>query len=121
MRFKVFDYAAFVLAVAVVIVFAVYAYGETGEGSVARVETERDEFVYTLQQSQEVDFEGPLGRTHVEIHEGRVRVTDSPCREKICVASGWASRSGEWIACLPNRIFIRVEGGEEQPVDAQTY
>lgn len=121
MRFKIFDYGAFVLAVAVVIFFSVYAYGETGEGSVARIETERGEFVYALQQSQEVDLEGPLGDTHVQIQDGRVRVTESPCREKICIAAGWASRSGEWIACLPNRVFIRVEGGAAQPVDAQTF
>lgn len=121
MRFKIFDYVAFALAIAVVVAFSLYAYGENAEGSVARIETEEDEFVYALEQNVDFDLAGPLGDTHVEIEDGRIRVTESPCREKICIAAGWASRSGEWIACLPNRIFIRVEGGEGTGVDAQTF
>jgi hypothetical protein len=121
LRFKIFDYTAFVLAILVVVAFSVYAYTGGEAGSVARIETQEAEFVYALQENQEFDLEGPLGHTHVEIDDGRIHVTASPCREKICIAAGWASRAGEWIACLPNRIFIRVEGGEAQPVDAQTF
>ncbi len=121
MRFRVFDYVAFLLAVIVVVAFSVYAYGGGEQGSVARIETEEAEFVYTLQENQEFDLAGPLGETHVQVVDGRIRVTESPCREKICIAAGWASQSGEWIACLPNRIFIRLEGGESQSVDAQTF
>jgi hypothetical protein len=121
LRFKVFDYVAFLLAVIVVVAFSVYAYGESEQGSVARIETQEAEFVYALQENQEFDLAGPLGDTHVEIEDGRIRVTESPCREKICIAAGWASSAGEWIACLPNRVFIRVEGGETQSVDAQTF
>jgi hypothetical protein len=120
-RFKIFDYAAFILAILVVLAFSVYAYSGGEEGSVARIETQDAEFVYALQQNQEFDLEGPLGKTHVEVVDGRIHVTESPCREKICIAAGWASKSGEWIACLPNRVFIRVEGGEAQPVDGQTF
>jgi hypothetical protein len=121
LRFKIFDYTAFTLAILVVVAFSIYAYSGGEEGSVARIETQEAEFVYALQENQEFDLEGPLGETHVEVADGRIHVTESPCREKICIAAGWASKSGEWIACLPNRIFIRVEGGEAQAVDAQTF
>jgi len=48
-------------------------------------------------------------------------VEDSPCRDKICVLGGWISHSGEWLACLPNSVFVRVEGADTGPVDAQTF
>jgi hypothetical protein len=66
--------------------------------------------------------EGPIGHTHVVIEGNRVRVTESPCRDKICIAAGWIEHTGEWTACLPNRVFVRVEGGErDDGVDAQTF
>ncbi|MFP4065894.1 MAG: NusG domain II-containing protein [Spirochaetaceae bacterium] len=121
MALKPFDYVSFAAAVLVVVGFSMVAYGDQTEGTQVRVETEQDTFIYSLEQSREFDVEGPLGHTHVEIDNGRVRVTASPCREKICVAAGWVSRADEWIACLPNRVFLRVQGGEDSEVDAQTF
>lgn len=121
MKFKPFDFLAFAAAVLVVIAFSLYAYGDRQQGSQVRVETEDASFIYPLNENREFDVEGPLGHTHVEIEDGKVRVTESPCREKICIAAGWVSRADEWIACLPNRVFLRVQGGEETGVDAQTF
>jgi len=118
---KPFDYVAIVVAVLVVGGFSLRAYSESEAGSQVRIQTATNEFVYPLEQDLDLEIEGPLGITHVEIDDGRVRVTESPCREKICIAAGWVSQSGEWIACLPNRVFLRVEGGEETGVDAQTF
>lgn len=121
MRFKPFDFVSFIVAALVVVAFSLFAYGDRAEGSQVRVETEDASFIYPLGEDRELDVEGPLGQTHVVIEDGRVRVTESPCREKICIAAGWVSRADEWIACLPNRVFLRVEGGEETGVDAQTF
>ena len=121
MKLKPFDYVSFAVALLVVAAFSVFAYGDRTEGSQVRVETEEASFIYPLDDPRELDVEGPLGHTHVEIRDGKVRVTESPCREKICIAAGWVSRADEWIACLPNRVFLRVQGGEETGVDAQTF
>lgn len=121
MKLKLFDYVSFAVAILVVAAFSVFAYGDRTQGSLVRVETEEASFIYQLDQPQEFDVKGPLGHTHVEIKDGKVRVTESPCREKICIAAGWVSQADEWIACLPNRVFLRVQGGEETGVDAQTF
>jgi hypothetical protein len=121
MKLKPFDFVSFVTAVLVIAAFSVFAYGDRAEGSQVRVETEEASYIYSLQQERELDVEGPLGHTHIEIRDGQVRVTESPCREKICIAAGWVSKADEWIACLPNRVFLRVQGGEETGVDAQTF
>lgn len=60
------------------------------------------------------------------LETGRVRVIESTCPDKVCVRSGWISRSGQAIVCLPNRIVVRIEGsgtGRDpgSRLDAVTY
>lgn len=121
MKLKPFDIVSIAVAVLVVAAFSVFAYGDRAEGSQVRIETEDASFIYPIDEDRELDVEGPIGHTHVEIRDGRVRITESPCREKICIAGGWVKRADEWVACLPNRVFLRVQGGEETGVDAQAF
>ncbi len=60
----------------------------------------------SLLKDSEVDVKGPLGITHVVIKNRRIRVTDSPCPEKICVRQGWINRGA--IVCVPNRVVITI-------------
>ena len=60
-------------------------------------------------------------RLTLEIANGRVRIATSGCPRKLCVQRGWISQSHQAIACLPARILVRVEGGEQQDsIDAYT-
>ena len=54
-----------------------------------------------------LDIEGPLGKTVVHIHQGKVWVSDSPCPDKICIHMGKIPDNGGFIACLPNRVILR--------------
>ncbi len=91
--------------------------------SVAQVEikTEKDIFVYQLEKDRALTFDGPLGQTSVQIAEGRVSVLDSPGRLKICIKAGEIYRNGQWLACLPNRIFIRIVQDSNNDLDAITF
>lgn len=55
----------------------------------------------------------------VEAEQGRVRVAHSDCPSQDCVHTGWVSRSGGQIVCLPNRLVITVTGGTAE-ADAVT-
>jgi hypothetical protein len=37
------------------------------------------------------------------------------------VKSGRISRPGQWIACLPNRVFVEIRGRSREQVDAFSY
>ena len=50
-----------------------------------------------LTEDKQFSVEGPLGKTYMEIKDGRVRVVDSPCRRKTCVHTGWINRSYQTI------------------------
>ncbi len=56
---------------------------------------------------------GPLGQTLVRLGPEGARVVESPCPLKLCVAAGLASRPGQVVACLPNRVALRVLGAGE--------
>ncbi len=64
---------------------------------------------------------GPFGDTVVEIKDGRVRVREAHCPNRICEKQGWISRGA--IVCLPNHIVIAVGGKADnlpKGVDAVT-
>lgn len=105
-------------------IFAVWAVFSPGETSLrVEVQTESGLYVFPLDQDRIFEAPGPLGKTmvHIETHEAFVQ--DSPCTNKICLAMGKISHPGQWVACLPNRIFIRIAGRapEGTEVDAHGY
>jgi hypothetical protein len=73
-------------------------------------------YILSVEEDRMVTVEGPLGKTTIQVKEGRVRVVDSPCPEKICIRQGWI-RSGV-IVCLPNRVVVTVGEGDHGEVDA---
>ena len=116
------DYVAFFCAIAVMVVFSLIA-AAGGEGEQVAIESDEGDFVYPLSTDREFTLSGPLGTTDIEIKDGRVRVVRDPGPQQICVRQGWIERSGEWLACLPSRIFIQIEGGQrgDDDIDAQTF
>ncbi len=55
-----------------------------------------------------IPVEGVLGTTTLEIKEGKVHVLNSPCKNHICMNTGWISNPGQIIVCLPNEVVIRL-------------
>lgn len=111
--------------------FSYQVYGNRGGEAVLYIQNQSNVWIYPLAKEQELDIPGPLGVTHVHIKDGAAFVESSPCRDKICISMGKISRNGEWVACLPNRVFLRVQGktgkgkagnrGTGDEVDASTF
>lgn len=71
---------------------------------------EKTVFVAALNQDQQVELSGPLGTTVLQIADGAAQVLSSPCRQKICIGLGKARHRGDLLACVPNRLVIRIDG-----------
>ena len=101
--------------------FAVY--GDSRDAGQVIVQGEGAAWVFPLDAEEKISVPGPLGETVVEIRGGRSRVLASPCANQTCVAAGHLDRQGQWIACLPNRVFVYIEGtGDgEAPLDSTTW
>ncbi len=70
----------------------------------------------------EEDLTVPLGDEDyniLRISGGATAVVEANCGDNTCVRMGKISREGESIVCLPHRLVIRIEGGEELPFDAE--
>jgi hypothetical protein len=67
-----------------------------------------------LSRDQQLEVQGRIGASRLEVRDGRVRFTDSPCVGRYCVHAGWLSRSGQVAACLPNGVVVEVTGGDRE-------
>ena len=77
-------------------------------------------FTAGLDQHQVTDIEGPLGATRLIIDARGARVDSSPCPRKLCMQMGPAKETNDLIACVPNRILVRIDGAAdstERPYD----
>lgn len=68
-------------------------------------------------EAGEVRVAGPLGPSLVRIDADGVRFASSPCPLQLCVGAGTVRRPGSVVACLPNRVAVRLLGSEDA-VDA---
>lgn len=118
---KALDYVAFAVSLTAVVALSAYAYSGAEAGSQVRIRGPEETYLYPIGTETDLFVKGPLGETHVEISDGSVHVVSSPCRDKICLQAGYVSRAGEWIACLPNKVFVKIEGERTAEVDAQTF
>lgn len=78
--------------------------------------------LYTLDLSKETDrtitIDNEYGRNVIEIKDGKIRMLEADCPDKICVDTGWLGGSVP-IVCLPNKLIIRFSGGDGK-TDAAT-
>lgn len=122
MRLRPLDIVIALAAAGAIAFAAVSAYGP-GSGPVNAVLKGRGgEWIYPLSADRELRVAGPLGDTVVEIRGKSVRIVASPCPNKICIAAGAIERPGQWLACLPNQVFVSIEGRRaDGGVDASAY
>ena len=89
------------------------------EGSKAVVRIDGQETaVYDLNEDINVTIEGINGGSNtLVIADGQASITEANCPDKLCVNQGEIHRAGETIVCLPHRVVIEIQGGEESAVD----
>ncbi|MGD8484727.1 MAG: NusG domain II-containing protein [Thioalkalispiraceae bacterium] len=64
----------------------------------------------SLAHDRVLQIHGDQGDSVLQIKDGKIRFTDSPCTLKRCVHSGWLSHSGEFAACVPNKVSVALLG-----------
>lgn len=46
----------------------------------------------------------------LQLENERVQVLSANCPDQLCRKFGWIQEVGQQIACVPNRLLIRIEG-----------
>jgi len=88
------------------------------EGRFLSIITDNHQYQYSLIQNREVVLEGPLGDTVLTIKDRHVWIKEAPCPHQICRGMGKISRTGQTLVCIPNKIFIVIEGQNAPDIDA---
>ena len=57
------------------------------------------------------------GSNILVIEDGQAWIAEANCPDLICVRQGKIHYTGQVITCLPNRLTVTVEGGEDDGVD----
>ncbi len=119
MRVRPLDLLFVLVSLLAVGAFSLFAYSGGGGNESVVIEASAKRWIYPLAENRRVEIAGPLGNTTVVVSGGQAYVEDSPCRDKICIQMGRISRPGQWVACLPNRVMVRISGGgrAEKPDD----
>lgn len=65
----------------------------------------KNRYEYSATKNGVYSVQGSLGTTIFEAKDGKIRIIDSPCPGKKCVAQGWGSP----LVCLPNNVIITLE------------
>lgn len=73
---------------------------------------------YDINQEQVVEVRDSDGTflLRCEIRNGTVKVTESRCKDKICLDEGFISKNSQTIICLPQQVVISVVN-EDQAID----
>ncbi|MBN2628590.1 MAG: NusG domain II-containing protein [Spirochaetales bacterium] len=118
---KPFDWAAFILSLAIFIAFTLFGWKQGGNITYLLIESQDGSALYALSEDRTVTVKGPVGESIIQISEGEASFIYSDCADELCVQSGAISGPGEWAACLPNRVIISTRGGESEVLDAHVF
>ena len=118
---KPFDYVLVIMVCTAIAVLSFRVYHVDTQPSMVSVKTESGLSLYSIDQNRRLEVKGPMGITIIEIADSQVRVVSSPCRDKLCILKGTLQRSGDWTACMPNRVYVGIQGKVEEGLDEFSY
>lgn len=105
------DIILFIALVIVGLAASVYFTLHEKPGNKVLIESNGTEYArYNLSEDREILVENGDNSNLVIIKDGRVIVSESTCKNQVCVNHASISQSGETIVCLPNKLVVSIEG-----------
>ncbi len=116
---KIGDFLVVILLLAGAVAWIAFGMTPSITGSTAIVEVSGEQ-IQELHLGHEdyITVRGTLGPVLIGIDGSGIRILDSRCPHGLCKRMGPIQKSGDWIACIPNKLVIRIQGTSE--VDAIT-
>lgn len=113
------------ILIGVILILAVFAFGvffmTRKEGANVVVTVDGKEFgTYSLEENRVVEIESEYGTNLLHISNHKAKMEDATCPDLLCVNQHSINKTGETIVCLPNKVVVTVENGENNEVDITT-
>lgn len=108
-----YDYIIFIVVLAI---GAYLIFKDTVKPEYIKIISYKETTIYPIYMNRIIEpkLDYPL---KIEIKNGRVRVIEAHCPNKICEGMGWIDKAGDSIVCVPNRLVIKLIGGGEGEID----
>lgn len=107
------------LGIAVVLFLAMFFVKKNTVNGEAVVLIEGEEYGrYPLSEDRVVEIPGLLGTNVLTISDGKARMSEAVCPDKICMDFGEIHYNTEMIVCRPGSIVVIIENGEASELDA---
>lgn len=105
------DILFFILLISVSLFLCLNAFLGKEKGAYAVVRVNGD-IVSKFSLNDEGTYSLNDGSNILVIEKGSAYLIDADCPDKLCVNQGKIKNKGEIITCLPNRLTVTIEGGE---------
>lgn len=106
--FKPADWVVVLAGAALVVLLAVVQWQPGRQAHTLVIHGEEGRVTRPLDRDGRERVAGPLGESVIEVVSGRARFIEAPCRNRVCIQTGWVEHDGELAACLPNRVTIHA-------------
>ncbi len=63
---------------------------------------------------EEIEVKTKYGDNTIEIKDTSIRIIDADCPDKICVKSGFISKPGELLVCLPHKLMVEIKSNDNE-------
>lgn len=99
----------------------IYSGNTTKEAEAVVLIDGKEQGRYPLSEDITVEIEGENGGYNIlDIKAGMADITEASCPDKICVNHKPINKNGETLVCLPNKVVVEIQNGEEAEVDGAT-
>lgn len=110
---RIFDGIILGVIIFIILGISFFLYTRPHSSAVLVVKSPSGTWMYQLDTDRRISIPGQNGETLIEIKSGRVMVLNSSCPKKTCTTGKPLERAGDWNACLPNRVFLNIEGEQK--------
>lgn len=68
-------------------------------------------------------IETAYGTNFLVVENEQIAMIEANCPDKVCMEPGYIKKPGESLVCLPNRLYVEVQGvsTEENEIDIKAY
>ena len=96
------------------VLYFVFSSGTAGGEAVVRV---KDEVVERPKLSDSGTYPLNGGTNVLVIEDGYAYIVEAHCPDKYCMRQGKIHYTGQCLTCLPNKLTVTIEGGEDDGID----
>jgi len=105
-HFTLADGILIVCVIIVMIVSSLFVYKNSAKSDFAVIEYNGRSENISLDKDQILSLENGM---MIEVKDGKIRVKESDCFQKVCVKHSWMRYANDVIVCLPNKTIIYLQ------------